>query len=221
VGVIISPTEPPAIKALGTVSGTPESYGCDILIVTGLARTGIQRKKFPDDLLASLGDGRLYTQLPKMAALDRSVLIFEGLGKWTLDGELITPYARSFTRQGFYSLKSSIMWEFGVHIETTRDLADTVDYLKALELWATKPKHTSLRTRPGAPRNSWGDTGLREQAMHMIQGLPGIGVELAGRIYDHFGRIPLRWDCTKTDLLAVPGVGKIKAQKIWEALPNE
>lgn len=215
--MIVSPSEPPQLKALGTVSGTPESYGCDILIVQGKARTGIQRKKFPEDLMSSLADGRLYSQLPKMASLDRSIIILEGHGQWTLDGELVDRYA-NFTKGQLYGLKSSIMWEFGVHVEQTQDLRETAEYLKALELWCMKPKHTSLRTRPGAPKDSWGKTGQREQAIHMIQGLPGIGIELAGRIYDHFGRVPIKWDLEQmSDLLAVPGVGKIKAAKIWEA----
>src|SRR5690606_37254518 len=68
--LLISPTEPPAVRALGTTSSTPELYGCDILIVANKTRTGVQRKKFPEDLVASLADGRLYSQLPKMAALD-------------------------------------------------------------------------------------------------------------------------------------------------------
>lgn len=216
--MLISPTEPPQLKKLGKVSGLPEQYGVDILIVAGRARTGIQRKKFPDDLVSSLSDGRLYSQLPKMAELDRSILIFEGFGKWTMDGELVHGYTRNFTRNQFTALQYSIIWEFGVHVMHVRDINETAAALTVLEGWANKPKHSSLRTRPGAPKDDWGITGTREKAQHMLQGLPGVGVEMAGRIYDHFGRVPIKWDCTIEDLLSIKGVGKIKAQKIWEAL---
>lgn len=216
--MLISPTEPAQLKKLGKVSGLPEQYGVDILIVANKTRTGIQRKKFPDDLVASLSDGRLYTQLPKMAELDRSILIFEGFGKWTTDGILLHNYTRNFTRGQFIALQYSIMWEFGVHVMHVRDIGETAGALIALESWVNKPKHSSLRTRPGAPKDSWGLVGAREQAQHMLQGLPGVGVELAGRIYDHFGRVPVKWDCTLEDLLKVRGVGKVKAAKIWGAL---
>lgn len=218
--MLISPTEPPAIRALGTTSSTPELYGCDILIVANKTRTGVQRKKFPEDLVASLADGRLYSQLPKMAALDRAVLILEGHGQWTMDGELVDRYAR-FTKTQLYGLVNSILWEFGVHVQTVRDVKETADYLAALEAWINKPKHSSLRTRPGAPKNSFGLTGEREQAAHILQGLPGVGVELAFRIYDHFGRVPLRWDCTIEELMKVRGVGKVKAARIYGALVGE
>ena len=215
--MLISGTEPPQIKALGKVSAVPERYGCDILIVQGLARTGVQRKQFPADLLSSLADGRLYTQLPKMAELDRSLLILEGYGSWTLDGELVD-YAR-FTKSQLYGLIYSLAFEFGVQILTVRDIKDTCAAVKSLEAWAMKPKHTSLRTRPGPQRDSWGGLGDREYASHFLQGLPGVGVELAGRIFDHFGKVPIKWDLEGVkDLLAVPGIGKVKAQKIWEVL---
>lgn len=217
--MLISPTEPPQLKALGIVSGVPERYGCDLLIVQGKARTGIQRKKFPEDLIASLADGRLYSQLPKMASLDRNLLILEGHGNWTLDGELMDAYSR-FTKTQLHGLIFSIAWEFGVQIMQTRDLKETIEVLTALEAWVQKPKHTSLRVRPGPPRDSWGKTGARENSLHFLQGLPGVGIELAGRIFDHFGRVPVKWDCTLQDLLAIPGVGKVKAQKIWEMMPN-
>lgn len=216
--LLISPTEPAQLKALGKVSGVPERFGVDVLILAGGVRTGVQRKKFPDDLMSSLADGRLYSQLPKMMELDRSVLIFEGAGKWTMDGELIHQYTRNFTRGQFLALQYSIIWEFGVHVIHVKDLRETCEALKVLEGWAGKKKHSSLRTRPGAPKDSWGRIGERQQAQHLLQGLPGIGVEMAGRIYDHFGRVPLKWDCTVADLMSVKGVGKVKAEKIWKAL---
>lgn len=153
-----------------------------------------------------------------MAELDRSILIFEGHGKWTMDGELVHGYTRNFTRQQYTALQYSIMWEFGVHVMHVRDMKETAEALTVLEGWSKKPKHSSLRTRPGAPKDTWGMTGERERAQHLLQGLPGVGVEMAGRIYDHFGRVPLKWDCTIDDLLAIKGVGKVKAKKIWEAM---
>lgn len=216
--MLISPSEPAQIKALGKVSGVPERFGVDVLIVAQGLRTGIQRKKFPDDLMSSLADGRLYSQLPKMASLDRSIIIFEGYGKWTLDGELVHNYTRNFSRAQFRALQFSIMWEFGVHSLTVRDIKETCEAMVALESWAQKKDHTSLRTRPGAPKDGWGRRGDRERAQHVLQGFDGVGIETAGRIFDHFGKIPLAWECTIEDLMMVKGIGRPTAEKIWRSL---
>ena len=49
-------------------------------------------------------------------------------------------------------------------------------------------------------------------------GFPGIGVGVADSILAHFGRVPLKWDCTVAELIKVPGVGKVRAKALVEAL---
>lgn len=217
VAFVISPTEPAQLKALGQVSNLPETFGCDVLLIANGVKTGVQRKKFPDDLVASLADGRLYSQLPKMGGLDRSIVVLEGLGRWTADGILVDRYAK-LSRGQFYSLINTILWEFGVHVYQVRNLQDTVDWLYALEKWTLKPNHNSLKTRPGPAKTSWGGVSERARRLHVLQSFPGVGVELAGRIYDHFGRVPLKWDVTVEQLRQVPGVGPKKAAAIYENL---
>lgn len=218
--MLISPSEPFPLKAIGKVSALPERYGCDVLVVAKGKRTGVQRKKFPDDLLSSLADGRLYTQLPKMAELDRTILVIEGFGQWTSDGELVD--MRTFRKSQLDGLILSIAFEFGVQVHRVRDITETVSFLEHLEVWANKSKHQSLLNRPGPKKDSWGNLGVREFGAHFLQSFPGVGPELAMRIYDHFGRVPVRWDLDgPEDLMAVRGVGKGKARKIWEVLAIE
>jgi excinuclease UvrABC nuclease subunit len=50
--------------------------------------------------------------------------------------------------------------------------------------------------------------------VHFLQGIDGIGPEVAGRIYDHFGKVPLAWECQLEDLLEIEGVGKVRAAKL-------
>src|SRR3972149_9392922 len=87
--MLCSPTEPPRLKAIGTVSPIPERYGCDFLIITKQTRIGIQRKQFPEDLLASLADGRLYEQLRALRGLDRALFIIEGHGSRAAGGGVV------------------------------------------------------------------------------------------------------------------------------------
>lgn len=220
--MIISGLEPDALKALGTVAGVPEQYGADILIVERGIKVGIQRKQFPADFLSSLADGRLYQQLHAMQELDHAFVLIEGFGKWSLEGELIHDTFSRFTKRQFHGLIASIQLEFGVGVMQVRDLGESCVYLTNLELWLQKETHNSLRTRPGPPRDAWGTRNNRAFALHFIQSFPGVGVELAGRIYDHFGGIPVKWSLENWKALtAVPGIGKEKAQRIWKVLEEK
>lgn len=217
--MLISPTEPQRVRDLGKTSLTPEKYGCDILVLAGKTRIGVQRKKFPNDFLASLSDGRLYQQLPAMIGLGRAFIIVEGYGKWTNDGELLgTSHFQRFTLGQLYGLYYSIMFEFGVPVLWLRDMNATVDALGVLDHWAKKAKHKSLKSRPGPDRDTLGRITERAWAQHLLQGFPGVGPELAGRVIDHFGAVPLTWTATIDELMEVPGIGKTTAKRMYEAM---
>jgi len=216
--VLVSGTEPKALKKLGKVSSVPERYGADFLIMGKRTRIGVQRKQFPSDLLSSLNDGRLYQQLPSLSDLDLSLLIIEGHGRWTEDGELIADKYHQFTIRQLHGLLFSIMFEFKVPSIWVADMGDTADVLINLEAWAKKAKHTSLKSRPGPDRSSWGSTSEKHLAQHVVQGFPGVGQELAGRIVDKFEGVPLTWTVDVDEMMTVEGIGKKKAEGMFGAL---
>jgi len=217
--MLISPTEPEKIKALGETSGLPERFGCDVLITAGAKLTGIQRKQFPEDFLASRADGRIAAQLAKMGPLDRRLLILEGFGSRTVDGVLIS--AHRFTRQQMFGAVYSYAYEYGVEVLRVRDMGETAEALAELEAWASKKQHTSLVQRPGPPTDAWNQRKAEAWAVHVLQGFPGIGPGLAKRIFDHFGKVPLRWTMERAkDLQQVPGIGKGKAEALWRLLES-
>jgi ERCC4-type nuclease len=214
--MLISPSgEPDPIKALGKTSSLPEKYGADILMLVKDVRVGVQRKAFPNDLLASLSDGRLYDQIRKMGALNHAVLVIEGFGQWTADGVLMHQY--TFTRDQLHGLMLSMSFEFGIQVLQVRDMGETVQLLTNMEKWLHKPAHTSLLRRPGPSKDSWGEKSDRLNGIHLLQSFPGVGPTIAARIYDHFGRVPLQWE-EGVEFTDVPGVGKEKARQMEEAL---
>ena len=75
-------------------------------------------------------------------------------------------------------------------------------------------KHKSLMTRPKDIRDEWGGYNARDFARYFLQGFPGIGSERAVSIFDHFGRVPLRWDVTEEDLRGVPMIGEKTAASL-------
>lgn len=217
--MLISPTEPARIKEIGKVSPLPERYGCDLLCIGKGKKVGIQRKKFPEDLLSSLNDGRLVQQVQQMQHLTGAMIILEGFGQWTGGGELMGQWgATRFTKAQLYALIMSLYVEWDIEVFQVKDMNETIAFVEVLDRWIKKDRHNSLRTRPGPPKNSWGTRDNRDYAIHVLQSFPGVGAELAARMVDHFGGLPLDWSVSEKELLSVPGVGKGKAATLIKAL---
>lgn len=218
--MIISPTEPAKLRALGAVSMYPENYGADILVpVAGGGWVGVQRKERAD-FISSLGDGRLGEQVAKLRALPHSHLIIEGDLNWTIDGTLMGSgrYGREITRDFFDGVVWSVQ-DSGTWVTYTSSLDHTIATLAHLEKWWAKTKHTGLMTR-GPVVATWGTPDSRDYQVHLLTGIPNVGPELAGRILDRFDGLPFRWrdDVTVSTLCEVKGVGVKKAEKILGVL---
>jgi ERCC4-type nuclease len=218
--VIVAPTEPAALRALGVVKNTPEAYGVDFLWAIDDGLAGVQRKEVKD-LIASTRDGRLGKELQQMKALAWRGLVIEGEMKWTLDGALLGSWGKTFTRSAYLGLLASVQAS-GCAVFTARDHADTAAVLTAIKAWTEKEKHGSLSTRPPMESKgmAWGmEATNRDFQVHLLTGLPGVGVELAGRIIDKFGGVPWAWTVTKAELAEVEGIGKKKIERLFSVLP--
>lgn len=180
---------------------------------------GIQRKKFPEDLLASLADGRLYEQLPQIKTLERGLFILEGYGNWTPEGELFG--MRRFTYSQLIGILATIMFEFGFPVLWVRDMKATMEALVSLEAWADKKQHVSLLRRTGPPKDAWNRISNEAYGAHVIQSFPGMGPVKALRFNKHFGGVPLQWTVTRDQMMEVPGIGRGQADRLWEALEHD
>lgn len=221
--LLIAPTEPPKLRALGKVSSQPELHGVDVLWYAHGQRWGVQRKEVKD-LIASLEDGRLTRERAMMGRVDHAVLMIEGRMQWTGDGMLMGGKSTGgFGRDYRYSEIMGRVWGMaaeGVWIVQTGGLEETCRAVEVLEKWSRKDKHQSLRSREPLV-STWGRPRSREFAIYMLTGLPGVGPEIAERIVGRFGRLPWRWDVTREELLAVEGVGKKKVEMMMHALSVE
>lgn len=202
---------------LGTVGWYPESHGCDFTFVAKGKLYGVQRKEVAD-LLGSAESGLLYKQVSQMNNLDAAYLIVEGEFKFNLEGTLRDKqYGQGWTRESIWGLLASAAAK-GLRVVTTKSMAETRDYLLYLQKWAVKDKHHSLERRTG-PTSLWGTTPNDEEyACYVLQSLPGVGPELARRIYNHFGGIPWQWSVTVDDLQHIEGIGKKKAEAMFKAI---
>ena len=224
-GVLVSPTEPALIRATGLTSSVPESRGADILIASRHTMIGIQRKQFPGDFMSSMSDGRLSDLALKLAvSVQIPILVLEGQPKWTRDGVLVDDRVRRFTLTQLDRWLLSLFAVYGVTHFWTRSVPETANLITDFEVWASRPEHgSSMLHRPGPSgesRDIRGKVSERNRAIYMLQALAeGVGPDVAGRIYDHFGRVPLRWDVSAEEMGGVETVGPKRVQALSKMVP--
>lgn len=211
--ILVSPAEPPNLRTIGETSGLPEQYGADFLITTSSGFVGIQRKEVRD-LVASIRGDRIARELGQSSTLVRSVLVIEGDWQWATSGE--SRAVPGFLRAQYDGFCLSIQ-HHGWWTLTSDSMAGTARLVRQVESWFQKGSHQSLQQRPNH-RGVWGTVTNRDFAIHLLQSFDGIGVEQAGRIWDHFHGVPLAWTVDKDAMMEVPGIGKGRAGKLWDAL---
>lgn len=212
--MLVSPTEPATLRALGRTSSVPERYGADFLIHSPVyGAVGVQRKEI-SDLISSTYDGRLAKEFGQLRQLPLAVLLIEGRLVWTDDGYAMggSSYTKAQHQGMLWSAQSNGLW-----IANSEGVAGTCEWLSLFTKWTSKPRHSGFRTRPG-PRSAWGKVTNREWGEWLLQSFPGIGPDVARAIYDHFGTVPLSWTVNELDLLDVKGIGKGRARELLRAL---
>lgn len=213
--MLVAPTEPPLIKTLGKVDSRPEQYGVDILFVAKGEWVGIQRKEI-SDLIASVHDGRLAREVAQMQHLSNAMLVVEGKVQWTLDGVLIRKGGGDWGKPWTLQMHRGLLWSVqqkNIWVGESPNEAGTVQLAKEYQAWHKKDRHTAVVRRPG-PISVWGKADNKDYGCHLLMGIDGIGPEVAGRIWDKFGGVPMKWTVTREELMAVDGIGPKKADKI-------
>ena len=211
----VSPTEPLPYSKLGNSSSLPERHGVDFMWVANSKTWGVQRKKFPEDFLASLSDGRLTKEIAQMQSLDHPIILLEGLGTWTDDGFLLD---QQFHLGQLYGWMLSAFWEKEIPVFQVRTARDAIHFIDRVEAWSMRKSHWSLTRRPKPKGNLWGKKGNKDWGIHLLQSFDMIGPAAAEAIYSHFGHVPMEWTVSEQDLMEVEGIGKGKARKLLDSL---
>lgn len=196
----VSPTEPEWLKQTADlVDLRSEDYGCDVLLTAGIT-VGIQRKKYPEDLTASVQDGRLARQVNLMAELDQAHIVLEGLPQWMNGVEIRQPWNGNYkagswgatstsgflNRDAVEGILHSVRAR-GMHVVWVEGKQGTLDYVESLRRWLAKDEHTSLDLRP--PVKVGSDVLAHQVAA--LQVVNGLGPKVARRLVDDGWRLEL------------------------------
>lgn len=214
--ILVSPAEPPVLKAIGVSSPIPERFGADFYWATeGGVSVGVQRKEVKD-LVNSLHNGLLAKEIAKMNALDLRVLLIEGNFRWNVNGtsSAVNGWSKAQLRGLIFSMQSQGFWTL-----MTESREDTIESVSQLQRYLDKDNHTLIRNRPKAT-NSWGKATNRDWAVHLLQSFDGVAVATAESIYDHFEGVPLVWTVTREEMREVKGVGPKRAETLMDAIPS-
>lgn len=203
-------------------SGKPERHGVDFMWLAGGDWYGVQRKVFPEDLEASMADGRLAKELGQITSINQAFLVLEGYGQWTTDGQPMGEYSR-LTKEAMFGLLTSVALLFDAPTYRVRDQQETIQAIRAIKKWTESKDHqagrSSLDKRPTSPRNKWGTRDSRTWQLHFLQGFDGVGPVQAAALLDHFGEIPMRWTVENSKgFEVVKGIGPKTASMLWDAL---
>lgn len=199
------------------VSSLPETRGVDFLWQVGGTLYGVQRKRI-DDLVASLGDGRLELEVRQMkSAVTMPMLVVEGRPRWVGTTDItggsaqVQGRGRTHTWAAIQGVLVTVQAS-GIGVVQVRDARQCGQWILMFHRWTTRSHH-QLGSRP-RPVDDWGEVTNADWQVHLLRALPGVGEKTARAIIDTMGRCPLRVDATEQELMEVPGVGRVTARRI-------
>lgn len=170
-------------------------------------RVMVERKTLKDFAI-SIVDGRLFRQMIRQAnSTSQGVLILEGTAADTADLKI----ARA-SMQGALITVSLIL---GIPVLRSKNPSETA------RLMVYIGRQLESITRGGMQRHGYRPQGNRKRQLFILQGLPGIGPEKAGRLLDHFGSVEAAISAGSDELQTVDGIGKSIADRIRWVVSEE
>jgi len=164
------------------------------------SRVIIERKTLYDFAI-SIIDGRLFKQILRLTHSNaKGVLILEGTANDTAD--------IGVTREAMQGALITVSLIFGIPVLRSADPSETARLIFYLG------RQVESIARDGIQRHGYQPKGIRYRQLNILQGLPKVGRERAGRLLERFGSVEAVINSSIIDLQSVDGIGKNIAEKI-------
>lgn len=194
---------------------------------------GIERKAL-SDFLNSMQTGRLAAvQLPGLRACYNHVyIIVEGIYKSDQNGRILVPRGgswvgfhlgkRQFMARELDNFINSLCVEAGVMVRETSNLHRTAGVIYNLYNWWQKKSHESVQAmhKHRFPDDGAGGVILQPPSLlrRVSSELPGIGWKRSLDVSKHFSSVASMVEAGVEEWVKVPGIGKVVAKKVVDAL---
>lgn len=163
----------------------------------------VERKTIAD-FASSLADGRLFQQAARLARSPfRSIILIEG------PRPLLMPDVDANALKGA-AVSLALMWR--LPLLHARDPEDSMRILSMMAQQSARAPGLIVRRGDRKPKR------FTSRKLHILQGLPGVGPELARRLLVRFGSIERIVTADEQTLLEVRGVGPQTAARIRRVL---
>jgi ERCC4-type nuclease len=161
----------------------------------------IVERKTLKDFAISIIDGRLFKQMICLAnSKSEGVLILEG--KISDTAEI------GITREAMQGALITVSLILGIPVLRSKDPSETA---KLIVYIGRQIKSIAMG---GVHRHGYRPQDKRRRQLFILQGLPGVGPERAGRLLDKFGSVEAAISACSSELQSVDGIGKSIAEKI-------
>ena len=213
VKILCSPAEPEPyrIRSGAIISNRCENLGLDFMWVGNGELWGVQRKRFPDDFLSSLADGRLGKEMLQIEdaranlGLDHVILALEGRAHWSGeggDGVLINAgmSRQEMSKRGLERLLWRMRVRNGVVVEWVDwGAIEFGRWIRDLAEWSNKEERIGegldgTRGRESFKNNLNLSDKIRKKRWRswVLQGIPKIGPATAEKLL-RAEKAPLIW----------------------------
>ena len=160
----------------------------------------IVERKSAEDFIQSIINNRLFEQCSKLKTKsERTLIVVEG-----------DPYKtkHKINEHAIRGALLSVMTSWQIPLINSKHIEDSVEILCVLGMQSLKnSKYVRIQ-------NGFRPKRIKNQTLRFLQGLPGTGPTLAGRLLEHFGNIRSIVNATDEELTIIEGLGKKKANKI-------
>ncbi|MCK4428846.1 MAG: hypothetical protein KAU95_00615 [Candidatus Aenigmarchaeota archaeon] len=167
-------------------------------------RVAIERKTY-SDLVSSIRDLRLFSQLKELTKFEKPILLIEGFESY---GEV--------NQNSLSGALASAILDFGISTIWTKHKRETANfiYITAKREQFKEKRSFAIRVRK-RPQN------LKEEQEFLIAGLPSVNTVLASRLLEKFDTPKKVFDAKKEELIEVKSLGDKKADRILDILKTK